>query len=115
MTEGIAQEIAQLTTGRRSLVVMALRGSGGVWGARLGSIAYQVLTHSAAPALARRRLGGRFSARVAKAITGLLSERDRIEIAGIEALLHETSNNIDTYGDSPRRSIAEQGRYCGNI
>ena len=109
MTEGIAQEIAQLTTGRRSLVVMALRGSGGVWGARRGSIAYQVLTHSAAPALAlpRRRLGGRFSARVAKAITGLLSERDRIEIAGIEALLHETSNNIDTYGDSPRRTIAE--------
>ena len=104
-----AQEIAQLTTGRRSLVVMALRGSGGVWGARHGSIAYQVLTSSAAPALAlpRRRLGARFSARVAKAITGLLSERDRIEIAGIEALLYATSNNIDTYGDPPRCTIAE--------
>ena len=79
---------------------MALRGSGGVWGSRLGSIAYQVLTHSAAPALAlpRRRLGGRFSARVAKAITGLLSERDRIEIAGIEALLYETSKYRHLWG-----------------
>jgi nucleotide-binding universal stress UspA family protein len=52
-----AHEIARLTTGVPSLVVMSLRGGTGVWGARRGSIAYHVLTHAATPVLAlpRRR------------------------------------------------------------
>lgn len=84
-----AHAIAQLATGSPSLVVMSLRGGAGVWGARRGSIAYHVLTHSSTPVLAlqRRRLGGRFSARLSKAVSAGLSERDRIEMAGIDALL----------------------------
>jgi nucleotide-binding universal stress UspA family protein len=84
-----AHEIARLTTGGRSLVVMSLRGTAGVWGLRRGSIAYRVLTHSATPVLAlpRRRIGGRFSVRAKKAIGDALSARDRLEIAGIDALL----------------------------
>jgi nucleotide-binding universal stress UspA family protein len=84
-----AHEIARLTTGAPSLVVMSLRGGAGVFGARRGAIAYHVLTHSATPVLAlpRRRLGGPFSTRLAKALTGGLSERDRVEVAGIDALI----------------------------
>lgn len=88
-----AHEIAQLTRGSPSLVVMSLRGGAGVWGARRGSIAYHVLTHSSTPVLTlpRRRLGGRFSARLSKAVTDALSERDRVEMAGIDALLSAAS------------------------
>jgi nucleotide-binding universal stress UspA family protein len=89
LTGNPAHEIAQLTSRAGSLVVMSLRGTAGVWGARRGSIAYHVLTHSATPVLAlpRRRLGGRFSVRAKRAVTGALSARDRVEIAGIDALL----------------------------
>ena len=68
---------------------MSLRGTAGIWGGRRGSIAYHVLTHSSTPVLTlpRRRLGGRLSTRLSKAVTGALSERDRIEMAGIDALL----------------------------
>jgi nucleotide-binding universal stress UspA family protein len=84
-----ADEIARLTRRGRSLVVMSLRGTAGVWGAHRGSIAYRVLTHSSTPVLAlpRRRIGGRFTARAAKAIDDVLTARDRKEIAGIDALL----------------------------
>jgi hypothetical protein len=72
---------------------MSLRGGAGVWGARRGSIAYHVLTHASTPVLTlpRRRLGGRFSRRLSKALTDVLSERDRIEMAGIDALLSSGS------------------------
>jgi nucleotide-binding universal stress UspA family protein len=88
-----ADEIARLSTGSASLVVMSLRGGAGVLGARRGSIAYRVVTHTSTPVLAlpRRRLGGRFSARMARAVTGALTERDRIEMAGIDALLSSAS------------------------
>lgn len=84
-----AHEIARLAGGGETLVVMSLRGTAGVWGARRGAIAYHVLTHSSAPVLAlpRRRVGGRFTARARKALRGLLTARDRAEIAGIDALL----------------------------
>jgi nucleotide-binding universal stress UspA family protein len=84
-----AHEIARLTAGPPSLVVMSLRGGSGVWGARRGSIAYHVLTRSSTPVLAlpRRRIGGRMSTRLWKAMTAALSERDRIEMAGIDALM----------------------------
>jgi nucleotide-binding universal stress UspA family protein len=83
-----AREIARLTRRGSPLLVMSLRGTGGVWGRR-GSIAYRVLTSSSTPVLAlpRRRLGGPLSARLQRAINDTLSARDRIEIAGIEALL----------------------------
>jgi hypothetical protein len=38
-------------------------------------------------ALPRRRIGGRFARRAAKAIREVLTERNRAEIAGIDALL----------------------------
>ncbi len=84
-----ADEIARLARGGETLVVMSLRGTAGVWGARRGAIAYHVLTRSSAPVLAlpRRRVGGRFTARASKALHGLLTTRDRAEIAGIDALL----------------------------
>jgi nucleotide-binding universal stress UspA family protein len=84
-----AHEIAQLTTGPQSLVVMSLRGGAGVWGARRGAIAYHVLTHSSTAVLAlpRRRLGGHLVRRLSTAVTSALSERDKIEMAGIDALL----------------------------
>lgn len=84
-----AHEIAQVTANSPCLVAMSLRGGAGILGARRGSIAYHVLTHSSTPVLAlpRRRLGGRFPTRLAKAVTDVLSERDRIEMAGIDALL----------------------------
>jgi nucleotide-binding universal stress UspA family protein len=88
-----AHEIAQVTTGSLSLVVMSLRGGAGDWGARRGSIAYHVLTNAATPVLTlpRRRLGGRFLTRLSSAVTRALSERDRIEMAGIDALLSSGS------------------------
>jgi len=88
-----AHEITRLTVGSPTLVVMSLRGGAGVWGARRGAIAYQVLTHSSTPVLTfpRRRLGGRFAARLSKAVSHALSERDRIELAGIDALLSSAS------------------------
>jgi nucleotide-binding universal stress UspA family protein len=84
-----AHEVAKLTAASPSLVVMSLRGGAGVWGARRGSIAYHVLAHSSTPVLAlpRRRLGGRFSTRLMKAVTAALTERDRIEMAGIDSLV----------------------------
>ena len=89
-----AHEIARLTTGSRSLIVMSLRGGAGVWGARRGAIAYHVLTHSSTPVLTlpRRRLGGRFSTRLSKAVSGVLSTRDRAEMAGIDAVLSIASS-----------------------
>lgn len=89
LTGDPADEIAKLSKSSPSLVVMSLRGGTGVWGARRGSIAYQVLTHSSTPVLAlpRRRLGGRLSARLSTALSTVLSQRDRIEVAGIDALL----------------------------
>jgi nucleotide-binding universal stress UspA family protein len=88
-----AHEIARLTVGSPTLVVMSLRGGAGVWGARRGAIAYHVLTHASTPVLAlpRRRLGGRFTARLSKAVGHALLERDRIELAGIDALLSSAS------------------------
>jgi nucleotide-binding universal stress UspA family protein len=84
-----AHEIARLTVGPPTLVVMSLRGGAGIWGARRGAIAYHVLTHSSTPVLTlpRRRLGRRLTARLSKAVGHALSERDRIEMAGIDALL----------------------------
>jgi nucleotide-binding universal stress UspA family protein len=88
-----AHEIARLTVGSPTLVVMSLRGGAGVWGARRGSIAYHVLTHSSTPVLTlpRRRLGGRFTTRLSKAVTDTLIKRDRIEMAAIDALLSTAS------------------------
>jgi nucleotide-binding universal stress UspA family protein len=88
-----AHEIARIAGRGSSLVVMSLRGTGGLWGARRGSIAYHVLTHASTPVLAlpRRQIGGRFSVRAAKATGDVLAERDRIEIAGIDALLSAAS------------------------
>jgi hypothetical protein len=70
-------------------VVMSLRGTAGVWGLRRGAIAYHLLMHAKVPVLAlpRRRIGGRLSARARTAIGDILSARDRIEMAGIDALL----------------------------
>lgn len=61
VTGNPADEIAKLSKGATSLAVMSLREDSGVWGARRGSIAYRVLTHSSTPVLAlpRRRLGVR--------------------------------------------------------
>jgi nucleotide-binding universal stress UspA family protein len=88
-----AHEIARLTEGSPTLVVMSLRGGAGVWGARRGAIAYHLLTLASTPVLAlpRRRLGGRFTARLSKAVGHVLLERDRIEMAGIDALLSSAS------------------------
>ncbi len=84
-----AREIARLTKRRGSLVVMSLRGTAGVWAMTRGSIAYHVLTRSSTPVLAlpRGRVGARFSKRAWKAVTQVLTARDRAEIAGIDALL----------------------------
>lgn len=84
-----AHEIARLARRRGSMIVMALRGTAGVWGLRRGAVAYHVLAHTATPVLAlpRRRLGGRFSVRATKALGAMLTARDRAEIAGIDAVL----------------------------
>jgi nucleotide-binding universal stress UspA family protein len=50
-----ADEIAKLSKGSTSLVVMSLREGGGVWGPRRGAIAYRALTHSSTPVLALPR------------------------------------------------------------
>jgi hypothetical protein len=39
----------------------------------------------------RRRLGGRFTARLSKVVGRALRERDRVEMAGIDALLSTAS------------------------
>jgi nucleotide-binding universal stress UspA family protein len=61
LTGNPADEIAKLTKETSTLVVMSLHGSGGVWGAKRGSIAYRVLTHASTPVLAlpRRRARAR--------------------------------------------------------
>jgi nucleotide-binding universal stress UspA family protein len=81
-------QIATLTRRGSPLLVMSLRGTAGLWGRR-GAIAYRVLTHSSTPVLAlpRRRIGGRLSARLKRTIDETLAARDRVEIAGIDALL----------------------------
>jgi nucleotide-binding universal stress UspA family protein len=83
-----AHEIARLTQRGSRLLVMSLRGTGGIWGRR-GAIAYHVLTHSATPVLGlpRRRLGGPLATRLRRAVNETLIARDRIEMAGIDALL----------------------------
>ena len=85
-----ADEIARLAAnGPSSMVVMGLRGAGGLWRARRGSIAYRVLTRAVTPVLAlpRKRQGRRLSKRLFTAVTRALSKRDRIEMDGIDALL----------------------------
>ena len=84
-----AHEIARLARRRGALVVMALRGTAGVWGLRRGAVAYRVLAHTATPVLAlpRRRIGGPFAARVRRAVGAMLTARDRAEMAGIDAML----------------------------
>jgi nucleotide-binding universal stress UspA family protein len=61
LTGNPADEIARVSKGSTSLVVMSLREGGGAWGGKPGSIAYRVLTHSSTPVLAlpRRRFGAR--------------------------------------------------------
>ena len=61
LTGNPADEIAKLSKRSSTLVVMSLREGSGILGARRGSIAYHVLTHSSTPVLAlpRRRLGVR--------------------------------------------------------
>jgi nucleotide-binding universal stress UspA family protein len=88
-----APQIAQFASAQPSLVVMSLRGGAGLWGARRGSIACRVLGSSGSPVLAlpRRRLGGAFSARLRRAVASALSTRDRIEMAGVDALLSAAS------------------------
>ena len=69
-------------------LAMSLRGTGGIWGRR-GAIAYHVLTHAATPVLGlpRRQLGGPLATRLRRAVNKTLLARDRIEMAGIDALL----------------------------
>ena len=82
-----AHEIARLTKRGSPLLVMSLRGTGGIWGRR-GAIAYHVLTHASTPVLGlpRRRLGGPLATRLRRAVNETLIARDRIEMAGIDAL-----------------------------
>ena len=82
-----AHEIARLTQRGSPLLVMSLRGTTGIWGRR-GAIAYHVLTYSATPVLGlpRRRLGGPLATRLRRAVNETLIARDRIEMAGIDAL-----------------------------
>jgi nucleotide-binding universal stress UspA family protein len=84
-----ADLIARVASEPSSFVVMSLRGGAGVWGSRRGSVAYKVLARSGRPLLAlpRRRLGCSWSARLRKTVDSVLRERDRIEMAGIDALL----------------------------
>jgi nucleotide-binding universal stress UspA family protein len=83
-----AHEVALLADRGSPLIVMSLRGTGGIVGRR-GAIAYHVLTHSRRPVLAlpRRQLGGRLSTRLRRAVAGVLLARDRVEMAGMDALL----------------------------
>jgi nucleotide-binding universal stress UspA family protein len=82
-----AHEIARLTQRGSPLLVMSLRGTRGIWGRR-GAIAYHVLTHSATPVLGlpRRQIGGPLATRLRRALNQKLIARDRIEMAGIDAL-----------------------------
>jgi nucleotide-binding universal stress UspA family protein len=55
-----ADEIAALAAKERTgLVVMTLRGEGGLLGSRPGSIAYRVASHAVTPVLALPALGRR--------------------------------------------------------
>jgi nucleotide-binding universal stress UspA family protein len=83
-----AHEIAQLTQRGSPLLVMSLRGTRGIWGRR-GAIAYHVLTHASTPVLGlpRRQIGGPLATRLRRAVNETLIARDRIEMAGIDALL----------------------------
>jgi nucleotide-binding universal stress UspA family protein len=87
-----AHEIARLTQRGAPLLVMSLRGTRGIWGRR-GAIAYHVLTHSATPVLGlpRRQLGGALATRLRRAVNETLLARDRIEMAGIDALFSAAS------------------------
>ena len=82
-----AHEIARLAQRGSPLLVMSLRGTRGLWGRR-GAIAYRVLTHSATPVLGlpRRQIGGPLATRLRRAVNETLIARDRIEMAGIDAL-----------------------------
>ena len=82
-----AHEIARLTKRGSPLLVMSLRGTRGIWGRR-GAIAYHVLTHSATAVLGlpRRQIGGPLATRLRRAVNETLIARDRIEMAGIDAL-----------------------------
>ena len=88
-----AHEIAQLTQRGSPLLVMSLRGTSGIWGRR-GAIAYHVLTHAATPVLGlpRRQIGGPLAARLRRAVNETLLARDRIEMAGIDALFSAASH-----------------------
>ena len=83
-----AHEIARRTKQGSPLVVMSLRGTGGIVGRR-GAIAYHVLTHALTPVLAlpRRQFSGRLSTRLRRAVTDVLTARDRLEMAGMDAVL----------------------------
>jgi nucleotide-binding universal stress UspA family protein len=82
-----AHEIARLTRRGSPLLVMSLRGTRGIWGRR-GAIAYHVLTHAATPVLGlpRRQIGGPLATRLRRAFNEALIARDRVEMAGIDAL-----------------------------
>ena len=88
-----AHEIARLAQRGSPLVVMSLRGTRGLWGRR-GAIAYRVLTHSATPVLGlpRRQIGGPLATRLRRAVNETLIARDRIEMAGIDALFSAASH-----------------------
>jgi len=88
-----AHEIARLTKRGSPLLVMSLRGTRGIWGRR-GAIAYHVLTHSATPVLGlpRRQLGGPLATRLRRAVNETLLARDRVEMAGIDALFSAASD-----------------------
>jgi len=88
-----AHEIARLAQRGSPLLVMSLRGTRGIWGRR-GAIAYRVLTHAATPVLGlpRRRLGGPLVTRLRRAVNETLIARDRIEMAGIDALFSAASH-----------------------
>lgn len=105
---------AEAATGAACLVVMALRGEHGFLGRRRGSIAYRVLTRAVAPvfalpASARAAHTGRVVVRSARraaaglrdAVDSRLRERDRIELAAVNALLSAGG------GRTPRRRRAK--------
>ena len=88
-----AHEIARLTKRGSPLLVMSLRGTRGIWGRR-GAIAYHVLIHSATPVLGlpRRQIGGPLATRLRRAFNEALIARDRVEMAGIDALFSAGSS-----------------------
>lgn len=110
-----ADEIAALAaTGPASLVVMTLRGEDRVF-VRRGAIAYRVLTHAAAPVLALPRLARlhksgaarsmnrvrQMAAALPDAAARALMERDRMQMAAVDALL--SAGRPRAKGRGPRR------------